>query len=75
MNQISFDLGFDWNLGVYDVSIIEELPFILLNYSEQIALYIIIDFNSMALFFAYKLFYNKKNNNAKIRIMNGFVAV
>lgn len=60
---------------MYDVSIIEELPFILLNYSEQIALYINIDFNFMALFFAYKLFYNKKNNNAKIRIMNGFVAV
>ena len=62
---------------MYDVSIIEELPFILLNYSEQIALYIIIDFNFMAVFFAYKLFYNKKNNNAKlkIRIMNGFVAV
>ena len=57
------------------MSIIEELPFKLLNYSEQIALYIIIDFNFMALFFAYKLFYNKKNNNAKIRIMNGFVAV
>ena len=29
----------------------------------------------MAVFFAYKLFYKKKNNNAKIRIMNGFVAV
>ena len=57
------------------MSIIEELPFKLLNYSEQITLYIIIDFNFMALFFAYKLFYNKKNNNGKIRIMNGFVAV
>ena len=57
------------------MSIIEELSFILLNYSAQIALYIINDFNFMALFFAYKLFYNKKNNNAKIRIMNGFVAV
>ena len=54
------------------MSVIEELPFILLNYSEQIALYIIIDFNCMALFFAYKLFYNKKNNNAKIRIMNAW---
>ena len=59
------------------MSIIEELPFILLSYSEQIALYIIFYFNFMAVFFAYKLFYNKKNNNAKlkIRIMNGFVAV
>ena len=34
---------------MYDQSIIEELPFILLNNSEQIASYIIIDFNFMAL--------------------------
>ena len=52
----------------------EELPFILFNYLEQIPLYTIIDFNFMALFFAYELFYNDINNNDKIRIMNGFVA-
>ena len=52
----------------------EELPFILLNYSEHIPLYTIIDFNFMALFFAYELFYNNINNNDKLRIMNGFVA-
>ena len=33
-----------------DQSIIEELPFILLNYSEQIALYTHIHFNFMAFF-------------------------
>ena len=27
----------------------------------------------MALFFAYELFYNKINNNDKLRIMNDFV--
>ena len=55
-----------------DQSIIEELPFILLNYSEQIALYTHIHFNFMAFFFAYELFNNKVNSNDKIRIMNGF---
>ena len=55
-----------------DQSIIEELPFILLNYSEQIALYPHVHFNSMAFFFAYELFNNNVNNNDKIRIMNGF---
>ena len=55
-----------------DQSIIEELPFILLNYSEQIALYTHIHFNFMAFFFAYELFNTKVNSNDKIRIMNGF---
>ena len=55
-----------------DQSIIEELPFILLNYSEQIASYTLIHFNFMAFFFAYELFNNKVNSNDKIRIMNGF---
>ena len=55
-----------------DQSIIEERPFMLLNYSEQIALYTHIHFNFMAFFFAYKLFNNKVNSNDKIRIMNGF---
>ena len=55
-----------------DQSIIEELPFILLNYSEQIAIYTHIHFNFMTFFFAYELFNNKVNNNDKIRIMNGF---
>ena len=55
-----------------DQSIIEELPFILLNYSEQIALYPHVHFTSMAFFFAYELFNNNVNNNDKIRIMNGF---
>ena len=55
-----------------DQSIIEELPFILLNYSEQIASYTLIHFNFMAFFFAYELFNNKVNTNDKIRIMNGF---
>ena len=55
-----------------DQSIIEELPFTLLNYSEQIASYTLIHFNFMAFFFAYELFNNKVNTNDKIRIMNGF---
>ena len=46
----------------------EELPFILLNYSKQIPLYTIIDFNFMALFFAYELFYNNIHND-KIRMV------
>ena len=52
----------------------EELPFILSNYSEQIPLYAIIDFNFMALFFVYELFYKNINNHDEKRIMNGFVA-
>ena len=55
-----------------DQSIIEELPFIPLNYSEQIALYTHIHFNFMAFFFAYELFNNKVNSNDKIRNVNGF---
>ena len=55
-----------------DQSIIEELPFILLNYSKQIASYTLIHFNFVAFFFAYELFNNKVNTNDKIRIMNGF---
>ena len=47
---------------------------VLLNYSEQIALFTITDFNFMALFFVYKVIYNKINNNDNISIMNGFVA-
>ena len=50
----------------------EELPFILVNYSEGIALCTIINF--MALFFCLRTIYSKVNNNDKIRIMNGFVA-
>ena len=49
------------------------MPFILLNHSEQIAFYTIIDFDFMALF-ELRTIYNKINNNDEIRIMNGFVA-
>ena len=50
----------------------EKLPFILLNYSEQITAHTIIDFNFIA-FFGLQTIYNKINNNDAIRVMNGFV--
>ena len=51
----------------------EYIPFVFLTYSEQIALYTIIDFNSWHIF-CIRTIYNKINKNDKIRIINGFVA-
>ena len=50
----------------------EGFPFVLLNYSEQIALRTITDSNFKA-FFCLRTIYNNINNNDKIRIMNGYL--
>ena len=54
--------------------IMNDQSFHIIKLFRTTALYAIIDFNFMALFFAYEVFYNKINNNDKLRIMNGFFA-